>query len=93
MLVQFEKRRELWQSLLSIIGHVRKQSGCLQADAYQSIENEREFLVVETWATQKDTDDHLKSDIFSVMSGAGCLMDRMPEIEIRTVDGSTELKN
>jgi quinol monooxygenase YgiN len=71
---------------------VRKESGCLHADFYQDVENEKDFLVVEEWATQKDWDDHLQSDIFTVLMGAGTLMRRPPEIVIHTVSGSTELE-
>jgi quinol monooxygenase YgiN len=48
--------------------------------------------VVEKWASQKDSDDHLQSDIFAVLLGAGTLMRRPPEIMIHTVSGSTELE-
>jgi quinol monooxygenase YgiN len=71
---------------------VRKESGCLHADFYQDVENEADFLVVEEWATQKDWDDHLQSDIFTVLMGAGTLMRRPPEIVIHTVSRSTELE-
>jgi quinol monooxygenase YgiN len=71
---------------------VRKESGCLHADFYQDVENEKDFLVVEEWATQKDWDDHQQSDIFTVLMGAGTLMRRPPEIVIHTVSRSTELE-
>jgi quinol monooxygenase YgiN len=90
--VRPEKRKELTQTLYSIVGKVRKESGCLQAGFYQDGENENDFLVVEEWATQKDSDDHLGSDIFTVLSGAGCLMVRPPDIMIHTVSGSTKLE-
>jgi quinol monooxygenase YgiN len=90
--VRPEKSKELSQTLHSIVEQVRKQSGCLHADVYQNVENEKDFLLVEEWATQKDSDDHLRSDIFTVLMGAGCLMSRPPEIMIHTVNRSTELE-
>ena len=86
-----EKRKELSQTLLSIVGQVRKESGCLHAGFYQDVDDETEFLVVEEWATQKFADDHLQSNIFTVLIGAGTLMHRPPEIVIHTVSHSTEL--
>jgi quinol monooxygenase YgiN len=71
---------------------VRKEGGCLHAGFYQNVDNETDFLVVEKWASQKDSDDHLQSDIFAVLLGAGTLMRRPPEIMIHTVSGSTELE-
>jgi quinol monooxygenase YgiN len=71
---------------------VRKESGCLYAGFYQDIDNEEEFLMVEEWATQEDADEHLRSDIFTVLRGAGSLMRRPPDIVIHTVSRSSEFK-
>ena len=91
MMVRPEKRKELSQTLLSIVEQVRKESGCLHAGFYQDVDNETEFLMVEEWATQKDADDHLRSDIFTVLLGAETLMRRPTEIVIHTVSSSSEL--
>jgi len=64
----------------------------LHAGFYQDVENENDFLVTEEWTTQKDSDDHLQSDIFTVLMGAGSLMHRPPEIVIHIVSSSTELE-
>jgi quinol monooxygenase YgiN len=89
--VRPEKRKELSQTLLSIVEQVRKESGCLHIGFYQNVDNETDFLMIEEWASQKDSDDHLRSDIFAVLLGAGTLMHRPPEIVIHTVSHSTEL--
>jgi len=88
--VRPEKRRELTQTLLSVVEKVRKENGCQHSGFYQDLENEEDFLVVEEWATQKDSDDHLRSDIFTVILGAGSLMHGPPEVIIHTVNRSTE---
>jgi quinol monooxygenase YgiN len=90
--VRPEKRKELSQTLHSIVEQTRKESGCLRLGFYENFENENDFLVFSEWKTQKDSDDHLRSDIFIVLRGAGCLMSRPPEIVIHAVDQSTELK-
>jgi len=86
-----EKRKELSQTLHSIVEQVRKESGCSHSGFYRNLENENDFLVVEEWATQRDLEDHLRSDIFTVLLGAGSLMFRPPEVLIHTVDRSTEM--
>ena len=86
-----EKRKELTQTLLSIVEQLRKESGCLHVGFYRNGENEEDFLVVEEWATQQDSDDHLRSDLFTVLMGAGTLMRRPLEIVIHTVSHSREL--
>ena len=90
--VRPEKRKELSQTLHAIVGQVRKEKGCLHSGFYQDVESENDFLAVGEWATQKDLDDHLGSDIFTVLLGAGSLLVRSPEIVIHTVNHSRELE-
>ena len=92
MKVRPEKRKELSQTLQSIVELVRKESGCLQSGFCQSVEDGNDFLVIEEWATEKDSDEHLRSDIFTVLLGAGSLMRRPPEITIHTVSSSSRWK-
>jgi len=87
-----EKRKELSQTLHSIVKQVRKESGCLHSGFYQNGENEEDFLVVEEWASREHSDEHLRSGIFTVLMGAGSLMQRPPEIVIHTVSRLTELE-
>jgi quinol monooxygenase YgiN len=87
-----EKRKELSQTLQSIVDQVRKEDGCLNSGFYKDFENENDFLMVEQWASQKDSDDHLRSNIFTVLMGAGCLMRQPPEVVIHTVGRSTDLE-
>ena len=85
-----EKRKELSQTFCSIVENVRGASGCLRAGFYQSAEEENDFFMVEEWATQEDSDEHLRSDIFTVLIGAGSLMHQPPEIISHTVSRSAE---
>ena len=87
-----EKRRELAQTLLSIVEKVSKEKGCLQASVYQDCEDENKILVAEEWATQEETDAYLESDLFKVVLGAACLMQRSPEIVIHTVNRSRPME-
>ena len=86
-----EKRKELSQTFRSIVEKVRGESGCLHAGFYQDAEQENDFFMVEQWATQKDSEAHMRSDIFTVLLGAGSLMHRPPEIVSHTVSRSTGL--
>lgn len=89
--VRSEKHKGFSQILFYIVEQVRKESGCLYAGFYQNAENEDDLLVVEEWATQKDSDDHLRSDIFTVLMGAASLMRRPPDIAIHTIAHSKVL--
>jgi len=91
MNVRPEKRKELRQTIRSILQEVRKENGCVDSNFYRNAENENDFVLVETWETRKILDDHLRSDIFTVMMGAASLLSRPPEIMIHTVSQSSEL--
>jgi quinol monooxygenase YgiN len=86
------KRRELLQTLSSIAEQVRNESGCLKATVFQNVEDDNELLLIEEWSTQKDSDAHLDSDLFTVLKGAAGLMLQPPEIVINAVDQSTQFE-
>lgn len=90
MKVRPEKHKELTQTLQSIVEKVKRESGCLNIGFYQNTDDQNNLLVVEEWATQKESDDHMGSDIFAVLLGAGSLMIQPPEIEIYTADFSRQ---
>jgi len=87
-----EKRKELSQTLHSIVVQLRKEIGCELAAVYQDMENENNFIMVEKWTTKNDSDDHQRSDIFKVLQGTRSLLLKPPEIMIRTSDFPMELE-
>ena len=87
-----EKLKELTQSLQSIIEKVRKERGCLYLGFYQSYEDKNEYLLIEKWASQEDSEAHLQSDYFKILQGAVILMQHPPKIEVHSVESLTELE-
>jgi len=92
MKVRSEKRKELLQTIQSIVAQRRKENGCVNSGFYQNGENENDFFLVEEWKTRKALDDHLQSVRFTVLMGARSLLNRPPEIMIHTVSNSSELE-
>jgi len=70
MKVFTEKRKELSQTITSLIGSIRTEKGCRRCDFYQSMEDENELSLLEEWDTQENLKSHLKSDRFRVLRGA-----------------------
>jgi len=91
MNVRPEKRKELSQTLHSMVGQMREENGCVDSNFYQNAENENDFVLIEAWETRKTLDDHLRLVRFTVLMGAGSLLSRPPEIMIHTVSHSSEL--
>jgi len=74
MKVLAEKRKELSQTIASLIGSLRTEKGCLRCDSYRSMEDENELCIVEEWDTRENLNSHLKSERFKVLRGAMSLL-------------------
>lgn len=84
MKVFSEKRKELLQTISSLIGSIRMDKGCKRCEFCQSIEDEDELLLLEEWNTQGDLREHLKSGHFGVIRGALSLLKEPHEMMFHT---------
>jgi quinol monooxygenase YgiN len=80
-----EKRKELSQTIVSLIGSLRTEKGCLRCDFCQSLENENELCILEEWDSRKNLNSHLKSERFQVFRGAMSLLQEPYEMIVHTV--------
>ncbi len=85
MKVLAEKRKELSQTITSLIGSLRTEKGCQRGDFCQSMENENELCLLEEWDTKENLKSHLKSERFRVLRGAMNLLQEPYEIIFHTV--------
>ena len=65
-----DKRMELSQTIVSLIGPIRNEKGCKSCDFYQQIGNENELCLMEQWDTSENLNRHLGSRRFGVLKGA-----------------------
>lgn len=70
MKVLSEKRKELSQTIASLIGLIRTEKGCRRCDFCQSMEDENELSLLEEWDTRESLKIHLKSERFRILRGA-----------------------
>ena len=75
MKVPSEKRMELSQTIVSLIGPIRAEKGCKRYDFCQSMEDENELCLLEEWDTEKNLMSYLKSERFRVLRGAMNLLE------------------
>ncbi len=80
-----ENRKELLQTLRSMIAPIREEKGCMKCHMFLDDENENFFILIEEWKTQRDLDNHLRSDRFGVLMGTKSLLYEPPEIRINAV--------
>ena len=85
MKVLSEKRKELSQTIASLIGSIRTEKGCKRCDFCQSIEDENELYLLEEWDTQENLKSHLKSERFRVLRGAMNLLKEPYEMMFHTI--------
>jgi quinol monooxygenase YgiN len=85
MKVLSEKRKELPQTITSLIGSIRTEKGFQRCDFCQSMENENELCLLEEWDTKENFKSHLKSRHFRVLPGAMNLLTEPYEMVFHTV--------
>lgn len=75
MKVSVEKRKELSQTVTSLLSLIRRQKGCRRCDFFHNLEDENTFCLLEEWDTQKNLDAHYGSESFKVLRGAQNLLE------------------
>jgi quinol monooxygenase YgiN len=85
MKVLSEKRMELSQAMVSLVGSIRMKAGCLRCEFCRNMENENEFCLLEEWDAQENLIAHLRSEHFKVIRGAMNLLEEPYERMFHTV--------
>jgi len=83
-----EKRKEVMQTLLSMIEPTLQEKGCLSYQVFQNIEDENVFSLIKEWETREDLDHHMRSDRFGVLFGTKILLSEQQNIQIHTISHS-----
>ncbi len=90
MQVLAEKRKELSQTIVSLIGSLRVEMGCRRCDFFRSMEDENKLCVLQEWDTWENFDCHLMSERFKVLRGAMNLLQEPYEMLIHTIAAGTK---
>ena len=88
-----EKQKELVQTILSMIGPMENEAGCLSYALFCNIEDKNHLNLLEEWQTRKDLDRHLRSEMFSVLLGTKSLLCDPSQIQIHTVSHSEGMES
>lgn len=76
------KRRELSQTIASLVPAIMTEEGCRACEFYYSMEDVNELFLFEAWESCRDFDSHRQSEIFKVLMGATSLLDTHYEIKL-----------
>lgn len=80
-----EKRKEVLQTLRSMLESFRLEKGCRDYQVFQCIEDENVFCLVGEWDTREDLKHHMRSDRFGALLGTNILLGKHQDIQIHTV--------
>jgi quinol monooxygenase YgiN len=80
-----EKRKEVLQTLMAILGPIRCELGCISCNCYIDAMAENIILFKEEWDTIEYLNTHLRSSHFSVLIGALKLLNKEPDIRFNTI--------
>lgn len=72
---------EIIQTLQGVADKVKKLEGCTSVRVYKDIQEDNIFFLVEEWQKQRSMEEHVKSDLFAVLSGTAGLLFKSPEIK------------
>ena len=80
-----EKRKELLQTLKSIIGRIHEEKGCTRVRLLLDGDDGNIQYLMEEWNTREDLDDHIRSDLFGVLLGAKSILSEQLDFKIMAV--------
>lgn len=79
-----EKRKELIQTLTSLINSIRRHKGCKRCEFCVSAEDENEFCLLGEWEHRKDVETYVESEGFKVLLGAMSLLNDQHDMKLYT---------
>ena len=85
MSVPGDKRREVMQTIQTLLNPIRNEPGCISC--YCCVDSEADHIIIfrQEWKSNEDLAVHLKSAHFGVLLGAMKLLSIEPEIHFNTI--------
>lgn len=88
MTVPVDKRKEILQTVIAILGSIRREHGCISCTCYVDVEDESVLVFAEQWKTETYLESPLRSDHFAVLNGAMKLLRTEPDIRFNTISST-----
>lgn len=83
-----EKKKEILQTLISVLETAENERGNLSYNIFSDIEDSNLFSLISEWDNRHDLNRHMRSDRFSVLLGTKSLLSEPLKIQILTVAAS-----
>jgi quinol monooxygenase YgiN len=83
-----KNRNELLNAVRNISQEVRKEDGCLGNLVFQSLEDENELIMIESWKSKVLLKKHWKTLNFSALLGFQNLLSKPMDVEVGKISGT-----
>ncbi len=83
-----EKKKEILQTLISVLETAENERGNLSYNIFSDIEDSNLFSLISEWDNRHDLNRHMRSDRFSVLLGTKSLLSEPLKMQILTVAAS-----
>jgi len=92
MIVRPERRRDLLDTMRGMLEPARVERGCLSYRLYEDVEDRNIFILVEEWKTQKDMENHIRTDNQRRLLALMDFLSERPELRFNTVSQSAGME-
>jgi quinol monooxygenase YgiN len=87
--VRPEKRKELCQTISSLIDPVKQEKGCLNYGCYEETDDGNTFVLIGEWETPDDWNNHLYSNSLAVLLGSISLLCDISHLDFKLLSHVT----
>ena len=87
-----DNRRELTQTMHSLLRLIRDQKGCLGSRLYTELGDEPTLCLIEEWDSAESCNNHLMSADFAVLLGAVSVFNQPPDVEFRMLEPTAKVE-
>ena len=87
--VRPEKRKELCQTISSLLDPVKREKGCLSYGFYEEAEDGNTFVLIGEWETPDDWNNHLYSNSLAVLLGSISLLCDISHLDFKLLSHTT----
>ena len=90
--VRPEKRKELCQTISSLLDPVKREKGCLNYSFYGETDDANTFVLISEWKTPDDWNNHLYSNSLAVLLGSISLLCDVSHLDFKLLSHITSVE-
>lgn len=87
-----ENRKELSQTICSLLGLIRNEQGCLGFHFYEEAGDENSFVLISEWETPDSWGQHVMSDNFAVLLGSIMILSGRTNTDFKLLSQVADIK-